>query len=150
MSRFRAVYGSSPLHLLALLGCLALSAAAVRALGTGPPAVRTAVWFLAALLAHDLLLYPLYTLADRSLSAALLRRRAARGSVNWVRVPALLSGLLLLVFWPVVTRHSEGSYSYASGLSQDVFLTRYLLLTGALFLASALLFALTRTRARRA
>lgn len=147
MNRFRAAYGSSPLNLLALLGCLALSGAAVLQIARGPGALRIALWFLGAVIAHDLLLYPLYLVADRSLGAAVRRRRAAPGSVNWVRVPALLSGLLLLIFWPVITRHSEGTYAFASTLSQDVFLVRYLAVVAALFLGSAVLFALTRRRA---
>ncbi len=144
MSAFRRVYGSSPLHLLALLGCLALSGAVVLRVLDGPQGVRIAVWFLGAVIAHDLVLYPLYALADRSLKP----RRSAPGSVNWVRVPALLSGLLLLVFWPVITQHSEGSFSYASGLDQDVYLARYLAVVAVLFGGSALLFALTRARRR--
>ena len=148
MKAFRALYGSSPLHLLTLLGCLALTAVAVLELSRGPSPVRIGLWFLGAVLLHDLALYPLYMLADRSVGTALRRRRAARGSVNWVRVPALLSGLLLLMFWPVITQHSEGSYSYASGLDQDVYLRRYLLITGALFLGSAVLFAASRVRSR--
>jgi hypothetical protein len=142
----RAVYGSSPLHLLALLGCLALSGYAVLRVLDGPAPARIAVWFLGALVAHDFVLYPLYALADRSLSGALRRRRAAPGSVNWVRVPALLSGLLLLVFWPVITQHSEPAYRTASGLDQDPYLARYLLIVAVLFGGSALLFAVTRRR----
>ncbi|MCW2666597.1 MAG: Lipoprotein [Frankiales bacterium] len=146
MKGFRAAYGASPLHLLALLGCLALSGSAVLRVLDGPAPVRIAVWFLGAVVAHDVVLYPLYALADRSLSGALRRRRAAPGSVNWVRIPALLSGLLLLVFWPVVTQHSEPAFRTASGLDQDVYLARFLLIVAALFGGSALLFAVSRRR----
>ena len=149
MRAFRRLYGSSPLHLLTLLGCLALSGVAALELSRAPAPLRIGLWFLGAVLLHDLVLYPLYALADRSLGAALRRRRTARGSVNWVRVPALLSGLLLLLFWPVITQHSEGPYSYASSLDQDAFLRRYLLITAALFLGSALLFAASRVRSRQ-
>lgn len=149
MSGFRRRYGASPLHLLALVGCLALAAAAVVPLREGSQPLRITLWFVGAVLVHDLLLYPLTMLADRSVGAALHRRSAPPGSINWVRVPAVLSLTLLLVFWPAITRHSAGSYAYASGgLSQDVFLPRFLLLTAALFLGSALLFAATRSRRR--
>ena len=148
MRAFRSAYGSSPLHLLALLGCLALSGTVVLRVLDGPQGIRIAVWFLGAVLAHDLVLYPLYALADRSLGGALRRRRSAPGSINWVRVPALLSGLLLLLFWPVITQHSEASFQFASGLDQDVYLARYLAIVAVLFGGSALLFALTRRRRR--
>ena len=141
MSRLRAVYGDGPLHLLALLGCLALAGYAALRVGGGPTPVRIALWFAAAVLVHDLVLFPLYALADRSFGALLSRRRSARGSVNWVRVPALLSGLLLLLFWPIITSHSEPSLAFASGLDTDAYLQRYLLIVAALFGGSALLFA---------
>ena len=141
MSRFRAVYGSSPLHLLSLVGCLALTAAAVLALVDDPSFLRIGAWFLGAVLLHDLVLYPLYLVLDRGAG-----RLLPGGSVNWVRVPALLSGLLLLVFWPVITQHSEPAFRTASGLDQDVYLARYLLVVAALFGGSALLFAVTRRR----
>lgn len=140
MRTFRTAYGASPLHLLALLGCLALSGAVVLRVLDGPAWVRIGAWFLGAVIAHDLVLYPLYALADRTLV------RVAPGSVNWVRVPALLSGLLLLMFWPVITRHSEPAYRTASGLDQDVYLARYLLVVAALFGGSALLYVLRRRR----
>lgn len=143
MRLLRAVYGGSPLQLLAVVGCLALSGAAVLQVVHSSSLVRIGLWFLGAVVVHDFVLYPLYTAVDRLAGAAL-----PGGAVNWLRVPALLSGLLLLIFWPVITRHSEGSYRFASGLSQDVFLARYLAIVAGLFLGSGLLLALTRLRRR--
>ncbi len=139
----RRLYGSSVLHLLTVLGCLALAGAAIVELAGGPAALKIGAWFLGAVLLHDLVLFPLYAAADRAASSVL-----PRGSVNWVRVPTLLSGLLLLMFWPVVTQHSEESFRFASSLRQDVYLQRYLVIVGVLFLGSALLFALSRLRRR--
>lgn len=139
----RRLYGSSVLHLLAVLGCLALAGAAVVAVVGGPGALKIGLWFLGAVLLHDLVLFPLYAAADRGASAVL-----PRGSVNWVRVPTLLSGLLLLMFWPVITQHSEPSFRYASGLTEDVYLVRYLLVVAVLYLGSAALFGVTRLRHR--
>ena len=116
---------------------------AVREIALGPAPLRIALWFGGAVLLHDLVLYPLYTALDRGAGRVL-----GRSAVNFVRVPALLSGLLLLLFWPVITQHSEGSYSFASGLDQDVYLGRYLAVTAALFGASGLLYLLRRGRAR--
>lgn len=144
----RRLYGAHPLHLLSLVGCFALAGYAVLQASHGPLPLRMAVWFLGALVAHDLVLFPLYALSDRLVGALLPRRRdrgrflALPGSINFVRVPALLSGLLLLVFYPVIFRRSEGPYGAASGLDQSPFLHRWLLITGVLFLASAVLYAL--------
>ena len=62
-----------------------------------------AVWFAAAVVAHDLLLFPLYALADRVLSARAAEPPEAHPKVlarNYIRVPALGAGLTLLIFLP--------------------------------------------------
>ena len=85
IASFTAFYGSNPLHLLGTVAAWALAGYVVTVLG--PQALwnskvwwqSIAVWFLAAVVAHDLVLFPLYALADRSVSAALaaLRNRWA-------------------------------------------------------------------------
>ncbi|MCU1673525.1 MAG: hypothetical protein JWN77_1638 [Frankiales bacterium] len=150
----RRLYGAHPLHLLSLLGCFALAGYAALQASSDPKALRIALWFLGALIAHDLVLFPLYALSDRLVGGLLPRRRhhgrlvALPGTVNFVRVPALLSGLLLLVFFPVVLRRSEPAYGAASGLDQSPYLGRWLLITGVLFLGSAVLYALRVRRTR--
>ena len=98
MKRLARWYGANPLHLLALLGCFALAGyASAQRVKSHPVAV--AVWFLGAVVGHDLLLLPLYSLADTSALAA-IRHRARLPAVPWInylRVPAGLSGLLLLI-----------------------------------------------------
>lgn len=140
-------YGAGPLHLLALLGSFALAGAAALQVSSDPLRLRYLAWFVGAALVHDLVLFPLYALLDRSAGALVRRRRtAAPGSVNWVRVPALLSGLLLLVFGPTVFQRGEAPFATASGLDMDGYLGRWLALTAALFLGSALLYALRGRR----
>ncbi len=143
----RRLYGAGPLHLLALLACFALAAAAAVHIGHDPLRLRYAVWFVGAALAHDLLLFPLYALLDRSAGGLVhRRRRPATGSVNFVRVPVLLSGLLLLVFAPVIFQRSELAFGAASGLDQNPYLVRWLAISGVLFLASAVLYAVRGRR----
>lgn len=143
----KRLYGAGPLHLLALLACFALTAAAVLRVADEPLRLRYLAWFVGAVVAHDLLLFPLYALLDRSGRALLRRRRTPTpAAVNYVRVPALLSGLLLLIFAPVIFRHSEQAYRNASGLNQDPYAVRWLLVTGVLFLVSAVLYALRGRR----
>jgi hypothetical protein len=145
-------YGASPLHLLALLACFGLAGyAAVRLASSNPVAV--AAWFLGAVIGHDLLLMPLYSLADRSAMAA-LRHRApplpATPWINYLRVPAALSGLLLLVWFPLILR-LRSPYHASTTLSADPYLWHWLAVTGTLFLLSAVVFALRlRTQSRAA
>src|SRR6185437_13636788 len=141
-------YGASPLHLLALLACFGLAGyAAARLVSSRPLAV--AAWFIGAVVGHDLLLMPLYALADRSVMAA-IRHRDPRLPVapwiNYVRVPAALSGLLLLVWFPLVLR-LPSPYHASTTLSADPYVWHWLAVTGALFLLSAVAFAL-RLRGR--
>jgi len=63
----RRWYGASPLHLLALLAAFALAGYAVRAVIVAGQWTGFALWFAVAIIGHDLLLFPLYSLADLSL-----------------------------------------------------------------------------------
>ncbi|MFE2737691.1 hypothetical protein [Streptomyces sp. NPDC059349] len=137
MNRLSRWYGESPLQLLLVAASFALAAyAGVRLLENDPWAV--AVWFVGAALVHDLLLVPVYSLADVAAQKALGDR--SRTAMTYVRVPAFLSGLLLLVWFPLITRAREDHYALVTGHSGDAFLPRWLLLTAALFAASALWF----------
>jgi hypothetical protein len=79
----RRWYGDSPLHLLALLASFALAGYAVQAVVAADQWRGFAVWFAVAIVGHDLLLFPLYSLADLSVRRLLPRagrigRRQAR------------------------------------------------------------------------
>ncbi|TQF68306.1 hypothetical protein FK531_14485 [Rhodococcus spelaei] len=157
----RRFYGANPLHLLSLIACFAFIGYLVSVIG---PATlwnhdvwwqSIVVWFVAAVIAHDLVLFPLYALADRSLTAWPWARHGDRPRpgvppLNYVRVPALGSGLLLLVFLPGIIEQGRSTYLAATGQTQAVFLDRWLLVTAVMFGLSALLFALrvslSRTR----
>jgi hypothetical protein len=142
-NQLRAFYGGHALNLLALIGCFALSGYAMSYLVHVPDLARIVLWFALGVIAHDLVLFPLYALADRSLGNLLHRRRAPTKLpvINYIRVPLLASGLLLAVFAPTILRHSEVLYMQSSGLSEARYFDRWLLLTGAFFLASAVLYA---------
>lgn len=150
MRRLTRWYGANPLHLLALLGSFALAGyAAARLVPSRPVAV--AAWFLGAVAGHDLLLMPLYSLADRSALAAIRHRAARLPAVPWInylRVPVGLSGLLLLVWFPLILR-LHTNYQASTTLSPDPFLWHWLAVTGALFLLSAVLLALRLRRTLR-
>ncbi|MFJ7910719.1 hypothetical protein [Kitasatospora sp. NPDC096204] len=144
-------YGARPLHLLALLASFALTGYAAQRLVAERP-LAVAVWFVGAAVAHDLILLPLYSIADLSARSVLRRLPGPVPAVPWInylRVPAALSGLLLLVWFPLILRLSE-PYPGATGLSIDVYLDRWLVITGVLFGAAAVGLALRIRRARRA
>ncbi len=133
-------YGAGPLHLLALLASFAFAGYVVDRLTTVNDHVGIAIWFLVTLVAHDLALFPLYSLADRSLSLRARRHPEALPKVPWinyVRVPVAISGMLLLVSFPLVFRLDVGDYRSATGLAPNPYLGRWLLITAGLFFASA-------------
>lgn len=134
--RLRLPLGS-PLQLLLLACSFALAGyAGVRLFADDWPAV--ALWFVGSALLHDLVLLPLYALVDR----AAVRLAGVAGRREWLpylRAPALLSVLLLLVWFPLISGRTADRYRGAAGLSGDGFLARWLLVTAALFGVSALL-----------
>ncbi len=144
MSRFRERYGAAPLHLLALIACFAVAGYAVLRWFDSPQVIRLFVWFAGALIAHDLILYPLYALVDRGLVNTLPVR-----AINYLRVPAMLTGLLLLLWWPLITGHPQAQYRNATGLDTSPYLGRYLLIVAVLFGGSALLYAARLVRISR-
>jgi len=142
MTWFKRVYGAGPLHALLMTGCFAFSAYLVsRLLEVSDPG-WIALWFAGAIVAHDLVLFPLYSALDRALSAR--RRKPPRADavpwVNHVRVPAVMCGILLLISFPLVFRLSNSSYVAATGLDTRVYLGRFLALSGGIFAFSGVLY----------
>jgi hypothetical protein len=167
----RRWYGDSPLHLLALLASFALAGYAVLAVVAAEQWRGFAVWFAVAIVGHDLLLFPLYSLADLSMRRLLPRRAGGTGGtrgtgqadgtgvltagrmvppvVNYLRVPAAFSLLVLIVWFPLILGLSAGTYHRASDLSTAPYLSRWLAVTGAMFAGSAVCYALALRRAGR-
>ncbi|MFE9680877.1 hypothetical protein [Streptomyces sp. NPDC006285] len=137
----------SPLQLLLLACSFALAGyAGVRLLADDW--FQVALWFVGTAVVHDLVLLPLYVMLDR----AAVRASGAVGHREravYVRVPAALSGLLLLVWFPLISGRGADHYESATGLSADGFLTRWLLITALLFGVSALLLVLRQRRAAK-
>ena len=160
IKKFTAFYGAHPLHLLGTVAAWAVAGYAVITLG--PHALWNSrvwwqsigVWFLAAIVAHDLILFPLYALADRSLAKGVAALRCPPASavspVNYVRIPTLASGLSLLLFFPGIIRQGQGSYLAATGQTQGPFLARWLLLVAAVYAVSALAYAVRVAVSRKA
>ena len=121
----------SRLSLLAYLALLPLCAWALLEILGGRSAQRIAIWLVACVVVHDLIVMPLYSGADRGL------RRVVGDAINYVRIPAALSLLMLVVFWGTIAERGERAYRATSGLEFDGYATRWLLVTAALFAVSA-------------
>jgi hypothetical protein len=113
-----------------------------------------AVWFAVAVIGHDLILFPLYALAERLLPK---RRRDATPAdprrvplTNYLRMPTLATALTFALFFPGIIRQGAFTYTAATGLTQEPFLNRWLLLTAGFYLISAVCYVVksltTRTR----
>ncbi|MGP3983694.1 hypothetical protein [Streptomyces sp. KR80] len=159
MKAFRTRYGGSPLSLLLLLASFALTVYAGLRLLKGDT-TGVVLWFVGAAVLHDLVLLPLYSFADRGLEA-LFRLGSGSGKpvrttdpgwartqwINHVRVPVFLSGLLLLVWFPLILDRVD-HYEAFTGLPGGVFWERWLLISAGLFGASALWLVVRMTVSR--
>ena len=151
--RFRTLYGSHPLHLLAVVAGytlvgLVLGTIGISALWSPQNWWQSiAVWFAAAIILHDLLLFPVYALIDRVLVGVSCphRTKAIRRLrvpvLNYIRVPAMGAALTLLMFLPGIIEQGADTYLAATGQTQQPFLRRWLLLTAAMFAVSAMAYA---------
>jgi NADH:ubiquinone oxidoreductase subunit 6 (subunit J) len=133
VKRFRDHYGASPVHAVAHLAAFALAGFVVLQFLELRATLNVLIWFVAAVVLHDFVLLPLYSTLDRA-------AQAAGPAVNYLRVPAGLSLLLLLVFFPLILGRSTGRLEQVSGAPAPDYLARWLLITGVLFAGSAALY----------
>ena len=148
MQRLVDLYGARPAHLVVLLAGFALAAYAGSFLLGDPALLRLLAWFVGAALVHDLVLFPLYALVDRLLTASARPHRSVP-VVNHVRVPLLAAGLTGLMFLPGIIRQGESSHLAATGLDQSPYLGRWFALVAAFFALSALVYAVRVLAGRR-
>lgn len=160
MSVFRRLYGDHVLHFIVLVAALALGAYTISVLGVDQlfnPRVwwqSIAVWFAVAVIGHDLILFPLYALVERLLPKG--RRRTDSDTsrrvpiVNYLRLPTLATALTFAMFLPGIIEQGAFTYTAATGLTQEPYLSRWLLLVAGFYLTSAVCYLVrsltTRTR----
>jgi hypothetical protein len=142
MRTFAARYGASPLHLVLHVALLAAFAWVVLQVADAREATNIALWFVLAIVLHDLALLPFYSVIDR-----VLRRGEPPGAINYVRVPAALSAVLALLFFPPILGLNEGSFARVAGVAPEGYLMKWLLITAALFTASSVLYVVRSRRA---
>ena len=160
MSVFRRLYGDHVLHFIVLVAALALGAYTISVLGVDAlfnPRVwwqSIAVWFAVAVIGHDLILFPLYALVERLLPK---RSRDATPTdprrvpiVNYLRLPTLATALTFAMFLPGIIEQGAFTYTAATGLTQEPYLSRWLLLVAGFYFTSAVCYLVrsltTRTR----
>ena len=146
-------YGARPIHLVSLLACFAFVGYVISLLGvknlwnTHVWWQSIIVWFIGAIVLHDLVHFPFYAIAARSLGAgwrAISGRRSTEETkplvspINYVRLPFMGSGLLLLMFFPGIIQQGKASYLRATGLTLQPYLDRWLWITATMFAVSAL------------
>jgi hypothetical protein len=158
-SAFARRYGATPLHLLGHLAAFAICAYALTQIIDGGAVVNFVVWFGGAALLHDVVFLPLYSILDRVAHGWTRRLHAAAPApirdpavpvVNYVRAPALISGVLLLVYFPLIFGPGQTEYVRATGHHLHGYARNWVLITASLFAASALLYAIrVRLRSRR-
>ena len=107
--------------------------------------VGVAVWFVGAVIGHDLLLMPLYSLADRSVMAVVQAppAEAARGAVD--QLPARPRRAVRPAAADLVPADPPAAVAVSTRRPRcplDPYLWHWLAVTGALFLLSAVAFAL--------
>ena len=160
MSVFKRLYGEHVLHLIVLLGALALAAYTISVLGFDQlfnPKVwwqSIAVWFAVAVIGHDLILFPLYALAERLLPKGHRDPKPRDPQrvplTNYIRMPSLATALTFALFFPGIIQQGAFTYTAATGLTQEPFLQRWLLLVAGFYFTSAVCYVgktvMTKTR----
>jgi hypothetical protein len=149
---FRRRYGASPLHLLAHLLGFAIVAFALDRIFSGGDVKELLMWYLGFAIAHDLLFVPAYTGLDRLLRATIARlpppTRTGLPVINHLRAPVVISALLLIIYFPLISGQPDGWYVDLSGHHLTHYLRNWLLITAVLFLGSGLIYAVRVVRAR--
>ncbi len=109
-----------------------------------PFPLNLAVWFVGGALLHDLVLLPAYSAAD-----GVARRVLPAGVLNHIRIPAAVSGVVLLVYFPRILDRQPQNFERALGQAPPDYLARWLWFTAALFVLSAGVYAVRRLTAAR-
>ena len=160
LEMMRASYGAGHAHLVGLTASFALTAVAVAGWFQRPHDVTSIIkWLVAAIIAHDLVVLPLYSALDR----VVLGRRASRVGSSvagtrppsgravephaYVRIPTILSLLLLVVFSPVIFGLGARAELTASGIPEHGYLARWLLAAGAMYAVAGVAYLVARWRA---
>lgn len=149
----RRWWGAGPWHLLGHLVLLAVAAYALSVMFEqrfAPRPWNLVLWLLGGAVLHDLVLLPAYSALN--VVVARLASGGPRGVpvLSHLRVPAVVSGVLLLVFAPRIFDGQPQNFERALGHAPPDYLARWLVVTAALFAVSAGVYLVRWLRAGRA
>lgn len=144
-------YGRSPLHLLGVIFCYALAAYAGARM-IDEKALYIILAYPGGILLHDFVLLPLYSSADRKMSSCQQASQKPgdklKGNwINYVRFPFIVTGLLLILYFPLILRLAEERPLFTS-LSPDPYLYRWLIVSAVFFGAAGLRYFLTKRKVK--
>jgi len=105
-------------------------------------AMSFVIWFVGAAILHDMLFLPAYSGLD------VIARRVPH-AVNFLRFPAVISGVLLLVWFPLILVRSGSAFTRVSGVPVEHYARNWALITVGLFACSAVLYGGRELAARR-
>jgi len=149
--RLRRAYGARMLHLAGMLAVLGIAAYAIAQVAGRPDFRQMVIWFLGAVVLHDIVLLPAYSAANRAIGAAgPVRRRSARAvaALNHLRAPVALAGLLFLLFWPSILQKAEPGFLTNVDYGTDPFPDRWIWASVVLVGVSLVLLAVSLARRR--
>jgi hypothetical protein len=151
MGWLRRHYGAGPIHLAGLLACFAIAAYALAKVLHEDGWKKIVVLFALCIVLHDLVIWPVYGLADRIALRIQDRTRDRRPAlvpwINYLRVPTVISALLLAMFFPLILRASNSEYQAATGLDENIYIFNWLAVTAVLYVGSASAYLLRLWRA---
>lgn len=151
IAAFRTRYGASPLHLLGHLAAFAIAyhALSVVLLSRYSHWINWVAWFVGGALLHDLVFLPIYVLLDTIARVGVADHPLRRvNAINHVRVPAMVAGVMFLVYFPLILGDGRENYVNDVGHGPPDFLARWMLICALLFGASALAYAVRLRRGR--
>jgi hypothetical protein len=150
---FRRRYGAGPLHLVGhvvVLAVAAFAAFAIYRIAGGGSLVKLVALYIGFVIAHDLIFLPAYSALDRVVRAALARLPGPPSgtvpAINHIRAPAFISGLLLIIYLPLISGRADPGYFGASGHHLVGYLRNWVLISAALFVGSALIYVVRLRR----
>lgn len=141
MSTVKRLYGEHPAHALVLLVSFVPAVLALSQL-LDERRLDVGKWLIGSAVLHDAVLLPLYVGLDAAAVALWRRYPGPVAWLNFVRVPAAVSGMLLLVYSPEILGKAE-SFEQKTGRSTDAYLGHWLFVT-ALLAAGSVVWYLAR------
>lgn len=145
MTALRRIYGGGPLHLLGHVVVIAIAAYALSIMFRdvfAPQPWNLVLWLLGGAVLHDLVLLPAYS----AVNVAATRASGGSPAINYVRVPTIVSLVLLAVFLPRIAGGQPQNFERALGHAPPDYLSRWLLITAVLFATSFVVWAVGRAR----